>query len=195
MNQTAMGARYQGSVAGVGVLAYAVYQVSGHADYTGATTSAVLGNSVAGSRFNGQFDGLSFGNGGLALTYAGVTIGGNVIGGRINASLAPPPQHGTSELAYMLGVKYANGPFTVGVSAERGYYQGAVNLTGITQRRGQAIDVGASYAVAPGLLAYAEYQYQTIYQGDFNFITSAIGSGANNTITAQGFLVGSVVNF
>ena len=195
LNQTAIGARYQSPVAGIGVLAYAVYQFSGHADYTGATTAAVLGNTVAGSRFNGQFDGLNFGNGGLALTYGGITVGGNIIGGRINASLAPPPQHGVSELAYMVGVKYVTGPVTVGVSAEQGYYQGSVNLTGITQRRGQAIDFGANYAVAPGFVVYAEYQYQTLYQGAFNFITGGIASGANNTISSQGFLLGNVVNF
>jgi hypothetical protein len=195
LNQTAVGARYQGSLAGVGVLAYAVYEFSGHADYTGATTASVLGNSVAGSKFNGQFDALSFGNGGVALTYAGVTVGGNIIGGRLNGLLALAPQHGVGELAYMLGVKYAIGPVTVGVSAETGWSQGNVNLTGITQRRGQAIDLGASYAVAPGFLIYAEYQYQTLYQGKFNFITNSIGSGANNTISSQGFLVANVVNF
>ena len=95
----------------------------------------------------------------------------------------------------MFGVKYAIGPFTIGMSAERGDYQGNVNLTGISQRRGQAIDVGASYAVAPSFIAYIEYQYQSVYQGNFNFITGSIGSNANNTIRSQGFLVGNVANF
>ncbi len=195
LNQTAIGARYQGTFGGVGVLAYAAYEFSGHADYTGATTAAVLGNTVAGSRFNGQYDGLSFGNGGLALTYAGFTIGGNIIGGRLNGQLALAPQHGAGELAYMFGVKYVVGPFTAGVAAERGDYQGSVNLTGISQRRGEAIDFGASYAVAPGFVVYAEYQYQTLYQSDFNFITGSIGSTTNNNIKSQGFLLGNVVNF
>ena len=195
LNQTAVGARYQGALGGVGILAYAVYEFSGHANYTGATTASILGNSVAGSRFNGQYDALNFGNGGLAVTYAGFTVGGNIIGGRLNGQLALAPQHGVSEFAYMFGAKYVAGPVTVGVSAERGFYQGNVNLTGITQRRGQAIDFGASYTVAPGFVVYAEYQYQSLYQGSFNFITGGIGSGANNTISSQGFLVGNVVNF
>ena len=176
------------------MLAYAAYEFSGHANYTGATTPAALGNTVAGSRYNGQYDGLNFGNGGIALTYGGFTIGGNIIGGRLNGQLALAPQHGVSELAYMFGAKYTVGPFTMGVAAERGDYQGGVNLTGLSQRRGEAIDVGASYTVAPGLIVYAEYQYQTIYQGGFNFITNAIGSAANNTIKSQGFLLGNVVN-
>ena len=83
----------------------------------------------------------------------------------------------------------------MGVAAEHGDYQGAVNLTGITQRRGSAIDFGLGYTVAPGYQVYAEYQYQTISQGDFNFITNAVGSGANNNIRSQGFLLGNVVNF
>ena len=195
LNQTAIGIRYQGVLGGVGVLVYGVYEFSGHANYTGATTAAVLGNTVAGTTFNGKYDGLNFGNAGLALTYAGVTIGGNVIGGRLNGLLALTPQHGAPEVAFLLGAKYAIGPFTVGVSAERGDYQGSVNLTGISQRRGRAIDIGASYAVAPGYLVYAEYQYDELYQGAFNFISGANGSGANNTIKAHGFVLANVVNF
>jgi predicted porin len=109
--------------------------------------------------------------------------------------LAPAPQNGASEIAFMVGAKYINGPFTVGIAAERGDYQGSVNLTGISQRRGQAIDVGMSYAVAPGFLLYAEYQYQALYQTGFNFLTSASGSSANNSMQSQGFLIGNVVNF
>ncbi len=195
LNQTAIGARYQDIVGDVGILAYAAYEFSGHADYTGATTAAVLGNTVPGSRFNGQYDGLSFGNGGIALTYGGVTVGGNIIGGRLNGQLALAPQHGVSEIAYMVGMKYVAGPLVVGVAAERGVYQGSVNLTGLSQRRGQAIDVGLGYNVAPGYTVYAEYQYDDLYQGGFNFITGGIGSSANNNIRAQGFLVGNVVNF
>ena len=126
INQTAIGARYQGVFGEVGVLAYAAYEFSGHADYTGATTAAILGNTVAGSKFNGQYDGLNFGNGGVALTYGGFTVGGNVIGGRLNGLLALTPQNGVDEIAYMFGAKYVAGPLVVGVAAERGNSQGAV---------------------------------------------------------------------
>src|SRR5579863_4686743 len=76
MNQTVFGLRYQGTVAGVGVLAYGAYELSGHADYTGpsptsavgapavALANAFLGNAP-GSKYNGQYDGLSFGSGGV----------------------------------------------------------------------------------------------------------------------------------
>jgi predicted porin len=195
LNHTVVGARYQGTMSGVGLLAYAAYGLSGHADYTGATTASVLGNTVAGSKFTGKYDGLSYGSGGIALTYAGITIGGNMIGGRIDGTLAPSPQNGTSEIGLLVGAKYIVGPFTIGVSAERAYYQGNVNLTGISQRRGQALDAGASYAVAPGYTVYVEYQYQNLNQSAFNFITGGIGSAANNSIDSQGFVIGNVVNF
>src|ERR1700722_597858 len=98
MNQTVLGVRYQGTLGGLGVLAYGAWEFSGHADYTGlnpstqttaggkALANAFLGNAP-GSTFTGKYDGLNFGSGGIALTYAGFTVGGNVIGGRINGQL------------------------------------------------------------------------------------------------------------
>jgi hypothetical protein len=200
LNQTAVGVRYQGVIGGVGVLAYGVYEFSGTANYTGSTAPAILGNTgtLASSTFNGKYDGLNFGNAGLALTYAGFTLGGNVIGGRTNGPLAPAPQHGADELAYTIGLKYVSGPFTVGVVGEVGWFQGNVNLTGISQRRGRGLDFGASYTVAPGLVAYAEYFYQDLQQSGFNFITGAAGGaggGLNNNIKSQGFTVGNVISF
>lgn len=201
LNQTAVGARYQGVLGGVGVLAYAVYEVSGHATYTGATADTVVGkvnlgiSSVPGSKYTGNYDDLNFGNGGIAFTYAGLTVGANVIGGRLNGLLTLAPQNAVGEIAYMVGLKYVAGPFVVGVSAERGNSQGAVALTGLTQRRSQAIDVGLGYTVAPGFTVYAEYQYNTQYQGAFNFITGSSGSSANNTVKSQGLILGNNITF
>jgi hypothetical protein len=195
-NQTAIGVRYQGAVGVVGVLAYAIYEFSGVADYTGLTTPAVLGTaSVPGSKFNGKYRGLNFGNGGIALTYAGVTVGGNIIGGSLNGTLAAQPQGGAPELAYMLGAKYTSGPFVVGIAGEIGWYQGTVTMSGLSQRLGRTIDVGAGYYVAPGFMVYAEYLWNDMYQGGVNQITGAIGSGANNEIKGQGFLVGNNMTF
>ncbi|MFI4959557.1 MAG: hypothetical protein ACHP7C_10420, partial [Lysobacterales bacterium] len=41
-NQTVIGARYQGTFGGLGVLAYAAYEHSGHVNYTGLQTAAIL---------------------------------------------------------------------------------------------------------------------------------------------------------
>ena len=184
--------RYQGTFGGVGVLAYGAYEFSGHANYSGAkvtytSTGAVvtsgsgatnlgITSAISGSRFTGNYDGLSFGSGGIALTYAGFTVGGNVIGGRLNGQLALAPQGGTPEVAYLLGAKYVAGPLTVGIVAENGTYQGAQQMVGLSQRRGRGIDFGASYTVAPGYTVWAEYMYQDIYQGGVNLVTGAVGT-------------------
>jgi len=196
LNQTAVGLRYQGVLGGVGVLAYGVYMVSGHADYTGpgVNTAAGLANLGAagvravGGAFTGQYDGLSLGSGGLALTYAGFTVGGNVIGGRVNGQLGLAPKGGAGEIAELVGAKYVAGPWTVGVVAERGDYQGNPLLAGLTQRRARAIDAGVQYQVAPGMQVWAEYMYQDVWQG------GAGGVGVVNP-HSQGVILGDVVNF
>jgi len=211
INQTVVGVRYQGTVAGVGVLAYAAWENSGVANYTGAqvgapgsatgpgttnpATSQLGITGLPGSRYTGHYDGLSFGSGGLAVTYAGFTVGGNIIGGRVNNQLNPTPKNGAPEIAYLLGAKYVTGPLTIGIVAEHADYQGNVQMTGITQRRARAIDAGVSYVVAPGYIVYGEYMWQDVYQGGVNMLTGATGSNANNEARSQGFLIGNVVNF
>ncbi|HEX3401669.1 MAG TPA: hypothetical protein VHT74_15215 [Acetobacteraceae bacterium] len=200
LNLTTVGVRYQGLLGNVSVLAYGAYGISGTADYTGSTAPAVLGNTgtLASSRFNGKYDGLSFGNAGVALTYAGFTLGGNFIGGRTNGPLAAAPENGAGELAYTLGLKYVRGPLVMGIVGEIGWSQGNVNLSGISQRRGRGIDLGASYVVAPGLTVYGEYFYQDLQQSAFNFISNTAGGASgnlNNSIRSQGITFGNVVSF
>jgi hypothetical protein len=207
MNQAAVGVRYQGTFGGVGILAYGVYEGSGHATYTGAASSTLagvanLGNASVGgtaAKFTGNFNGLSIGSGGIAVTFAGFTVGGNVVGGRMNGQMGLQPVGGAPLTGFLLGAKYVAGPLTVGIVGEDYTNQGNVNLTGITQLRARAIDFGAQYTVAPGYNVYAEYLWQDQYQGARNFITGAIGtaagSGANNEIKGQGFLIGNQVAF
>lgn len=201
LNQTAVGVRYQGTLGDVGVLAYVAYEFSGHANYTGAAASTPAGASalgisaLPGSKYTGQYDGLSFGNAGLAVTYGGVTVGGNIIGGRVNGTLALAPKGGVGTLAYLLGAKYVIGPWTVGVAGEIGWYQGSAQMSGLSQRRGRGIDVGTSYSVAPGYQVFAEYIWNDIQQGGVDLNSGSTGSAVNNNIKGQGFLIGNVVNF
>jgi predicted porin len=109
------------------------------------------------------------------------------------------PQNGVKESAAIIGLKYTAGPLTVGATVEKGWYQGNVVLTGVSQRAAQGISVGANYVVAPGFTVFGEYMYEQIYQGANNFVTGAVGTAAganaNNTVKAQGFLLGNVINF
>jgi hypothetical protein len=116
---------------------------------------------------------VNLGNGGIALTYAAFTEGGNIIGGATNGQLSLEPKNGTPLLGYLLGAKYVAGPWTVGITDEEYWEQGAVQLTGISQRRARGISTGVSYAVAPAMSVYAEYQWVDQTQSGFNFSTGA----------------------
>ncbi len=201
MNITEAGVRYQGIFGGVGVLAYGVWMHSGVVNYTGSVAAArgvgASGTPVGGT-FTGRFDGVNLGSMGLAATFAGFTAGGNVIMGRVNGLGAADPQGGVNEIGYLVGTKYVAGPLTIGAAFENTTSQGAVQLTGISQRHEWAFDTGLSYALAPGLTVWAEYVYQQRHQGGFNFATGATAGPTAadfNDTKAQGALFGTVVNF
>ena len=86
----------------------------------------------------------------------------------------------------ILGLKCDRGPLTVGVEVEKGWYQGNVVLTGISQRMAQGIAVGGNYVVAPGFTVFGEYMYEEIYQGANNFVTGAVGTAAGANAEQQG---------
>ena len=226
INQWAVGARYQGVFAGVGVLAYAVGEFGSHAQFSGfnsvnsattpfgPVTGAQLGNptsvqlglpgpSRTVGAYTGNFKNLAIGNGGIALTYAGITFGGNVIGGNMNGQLGLQPDGGKPLFGYLLGVKYVNGKFTIGIVGEEYWNQGNVNLSGISQARNRALSTGFSYTIAPGYTAYAEYVWGDQYQNFNNFNNgnnlngTAQGSfsKANNDWHGQSVLIGQVIAF
>ena len=95
-NQTVIGVRYQGTFGGLGVLAYAAYEHSGHVHYTGLTTPAsTRHHHRAGQQVQRQLrQPLSFGSGGAALTFAGFTASANAIGGKLNGQGALTPTGG-----------------------------------------------------------------------------------------------------
>ena len=108
---------------------------------------------------------------GAAVTIAGFQFGGAWQGGHYNGVMAPAPNGAPPAEAYLVGVTYTNGPFTIGASWYGFDSQGAVQLTGISQRHENAFAAGANYQITPGLQVYADYVYGTNHQGDFNFVT------------------------
>jgi hypothetical protein len=179
INQVAGGIRYQGKFDALGVLAYGVYETSGKTSYTGP---------VGGQTYNN----LNFGNVGVALTFAGFTVGGNYIGGAVNGQQAPQPSGGAPMSAWTAGVTYKTGPLIVGVVGENIYSQGSTALVAKTQRHEYALNAGVSYTVAPGLVVFGEYLYQNRKQNGFNFASNATG-GAFNTVQAQGMQLGTTI--
>jgi Gram-negative porin len=191
MNQYVVGGRYQGSFGPVALYGYASYTGSGAVDYTGATP---IGNAP-GSTYNGKFNGMSVGQGGIAVTVAGLTVGGNVTAGNYNGLMALQPQGGAHAIAWLGGVQYAYGPVVVGASYYNFQSQGAVNLTNVSQRYTDGLDIGGTYNLAPGLWFYGQYLYGQQHQGGFDFITGAAGVSTNNTVHAQAFEIGTKVRW
>jgi predicted porin len=191
-NQVEAGARYQGTLGPVALLVHGSYLGSGIVDYTGA-----LPTNHAGSHWNGKYNPLSVFQGGVAMTIAGLTIGGLVNSGAMNnnGQGTPQPVGGVSQTAFVIGGQYSIGDFTAGIAYEQADSQGSANLVGVSQRHEWGINPGIDYKIAPGLQVFAEYWYGQRHQSQFNFATGSAtaGTGAYNDVRSQVFLVGSAV--
>lgn len=196
-DQYAAGVRYSGSFGDVGLLAYAAYEGSGHVNYTGTSAEAIAGlgtGAAPGTTYNGKFNNVGVTSVGAAVTYAGLTVGGNGIFGQMNGILAPKPEGGANLSAWLVGARYLLGPASIGAAFESMDMQGAVGLTGISQRHAYAVTAAVTYSIAPGLTAFADYLYQNQKQSGWNFATQTVGASFNN-VQNQGFMVGTLVTW
>lgn len=180
-NQYTAGVRYQNKFGDLAVYGYGAYVGSGHVNYTG---------TAAGQQFNG----LSVGDFGAAVTYAGFTIGGHYMVGDINGAEALQPKGGIQGEVWLGGVQYAAGPLTIGASYYDYTSQGSPSLVKISQRHEKAAAAGLTYGIAPGFSLFTSYLYGTRHQGDFNFASGAVGT-ANNNVQAQAVAVGTIVKW
>ncbi len=192
-----VGVRYSGNVGPVSVLAYGVYSYGGHVNYSGTAAGARAAvGAPAASTWNGQFDNLNFGSAGVALTWQGLTIGANYIGGAVNGRMAARPSGGASMSGILAGLAYQvpGTPLTIGGVYMQVDSQGAVALTGLSQRHEYGFSFGGSYTLAPGMVLFADYLYQNRKQSLFNF-AGAAGAGAvgtaNNQVQGQGIVFGT----
>ena len=201
-NQVAVGLRYMQSFGPVDFKAFGVYETAGKESIAGGgiLAGAAAKTTAVRSALNGAagtlaYDNLSFYNFGIAVTTYNFTFAADYIGGDIGTSgqLAENPTGAPNSNSWLLGVTYANGPWTAGVSAGWVQGQGAAALTGISQRNEFELGTGGSYKVAPGLQLIAEYMYEQRHQGDFNFNTNAIGSTGDSR--GNSFLVGTVLSW
>jgi hypothetical protein len=214
INRFGVGVRAIESFGGAVIDAYADYTVSGNAKNTSA--AAVAANAappgsaarIAAGAGNLRYDGQSFFNGGIAATFAGITLNGDVTVGRLNGSNALDPTGGVPMHAELVGLSYAVGQFSVGALVGIVESQGSANLVGVSQRRETAFAVGGAYRIAPGINLCLEYQYVQKHQGDFNFNTNVAGApvagaapgiggtaGNGNDIHGQGLTLATIVNW
>jgi predicted porin len=178
-NMVEIEGRYRGNLSGLGIYALGGYVSSGVVHNGGGPDLA---------------NGFSVGDTGLALTYAGVTIGGHLQIGAYNGQVALQPKGGAHAIAWMVGAQYATGPLTMGTSYFNYQSQGSPALVGISQRHENGVAVGGSYAIAPGLVGFVSYLYGDRQQGGFNFVTNAVGSADNNA-HSQMLLLGTRVQW
>lgn len=173
-NTVEVAGRYRGNFAGFGVAASAGYYGSGY---------------VTNSSGPNKYDGLSVGEFGLELSYAGVTVGGNVEGGQMNGQWGLMPKGGKQGVAWIAGAQYTTGPVVIGASYFNYQDQGTFGVG--TQRSNTGIAAGGTYAIAPGLVAYLSYLYGDIRQGGVNLLTGATGTVSNNEVHSQVITLGT----
>jgi predicted porin len=75
--------------------------------------------------------------------------------------VATSPKQAVGANAYLLGIQYVTGPFTIGAAYYGFDSQGAVALTGVSQRHQNAFGAGGQWQITPGLQANWEYIYGT----------------------------------
>ncbi|HVY14414.1 MAG TPA: hypothetical protein VHB27_04250 [Rhodopila sp.] len=195
-NQVGVGLRYMHSFGPVDAKVYGFYETASK-ESVGGTLPATSRSFATRSTANIQYDNLNFYKFGAAITAYNFTFAADYIGGTIgsNGQLVMKPTGGVDTNAWLLGVTYANGPYTAGLSAGWVNGQGDPRLVGISQRREFEVAVGGNYKVAPGLQLVAEYMYEQRHQGNFNFNTGAIGPGQTGDSRANSFLVSTVLSW
>ena len=190
--------RYRGTFGGFGVAATAGYIASSHV-LDNQTGVAFNNNSLTGAtRYN--YEGLSIGDFGVALSYAGFSVGGKYQFGRFNnGSFSTVPKGLPDGEAFLVGGSYTIGPVVVGAHylnfKSAGDLQNAVQGR---QRREQGVAAGATYSVAPGVSLFLSGLWSERKQNGFDFITGQGVSGAtprgttfNNKVTSSIFAVGT----
>lgn len=192
--------RYRGSFGPVGLV------VSG--GIVGAGTIGASGNALS-------YDNVLVGIGGTEVSFAGITVGGIITGGRANYALTtrgnqaqtlatpgnattaygqgsplrPLPSSGNNDnlFTWQIGAKYDIGPFTVGLAYHEAKYEGSIAAPANATDRG--LGLGGSYAVAPGISLYAEYLYGRREETGVDLRTGQLGVN-NNKATVNLFGLG-----
>ncbi len=182
-NTVDVGGRYRGTFGAVGVAAFA--------DYFG-------GGQVANNAFGytNAYKNPSAGQGGVAVTIAGLTLSGWVGGGATNENTGLAPKGEPDSIAYILGAQYVTGPLTVGVQFFDAWNAGAaLPGNGIGHINEWGVATGGTYALAPGVSLYFTYMYGGRKENGFDLINNVPNSPLNNHTNVQLVGVGTQFNW
>ena len=192
--------RYRGTFGGFGIAATAAYLGGSHVT-DNQFGVAFNNNPLNGAPIRRNYDGLSAGDFGIALSYAGFSVGGKYLFGRFNGGVSGLVPKGNSDSeAWLIGASYTIGPVVVG--AHYLDYKSAGDLNNDTfgrQRREHGVAAGGTYSLAPGISLFAEYLWQERKQNGLdlrtgNGVTAATGSAGTatgNKLTSSIFALGT----
>jgi predicted porin len=153
--------------------------------------------------------GLSVGVGGATVSWAGLTVGGIISGGRANlgsgsfggnglataanlaagafsgGSLTPrldnPGGDNSDLFTWSIGAQYTFGPFVVGAQWNENESAGS-QAAGTGKRERSALAIGGTYNIAPGLALFLEYLYGEVKENNVNIITGTAGTTTDNKV-------------
>lgn len=171
--------RYRGTFGPVGLAATAGYMGGSNVkdDQTGVPFNSDS-RSTAAIRYN--YQGISVGDFGVAVTLGGFSIGGKYQYGRFaGQGINPIPQGAPAGEAALVGASYTIGPVVFGAHAL--YYKSAGDLGNAflgRPRTEKGVAAGATYSLAPGVSLFLSYLYNERKQNGYNFLT---GQGVSPT--------------
>jgi predicted porin len=192
--------RYRGTFGAFGIAATAGLIEGSHVldNQSGVAFNA---NSANGLPIRYQYQGLSVGDFGVALTYGGFSVGGKYQIGKFNNQWALLPQNAglhNSE-AFLVGASYTVGPFVVGAHYLNYVHAGDIgNAVLGRQQREQGVGYGGTYSVAPGVSLFLSGIWQERKQNGYNFNTgqgvsaaAPAGNPYNNKISSNLISIGT----
>ena len=202
-NRVSVGVRYQGSFSGLDAKAFVLYTHSGKESITSVPNQGIQAGSgatpLSASANTLRYDPQSFVEAGVAFGFQGFAVNAAFSGGRFNPSNnGLVPSGGASTMGELIGVGYSNGPWVTGANILFDDWQGASQLTHISQRHEFGFTYMVGYKLAPGINVAAEYLYIQKHQGGFDFYANGSQSTTTrvgNDIHAQGMTFATILSW
>lgn len=169
--------RYRGTFGPVGVAASAGFRTAEPVDFTGAAAANAA-----------PFETTTAYLGGAQITWAGLTVGGLITGGDYNRGFTALPKNGnnSSAFSWQLGASYRFGAFTVGAAYHQLTTEGGLATS--ADQKDQGFGLGGSWAVAPGMSLFAEYNWSKVSESGRDL--NNVETGIQDSVKAQVFLLG-----
>ncbi len=182
--------RYRGSFGPVGVAATAAYIGGGHVldNQTGVPFN---NNPLSRHHVRYNYEGLSVGDFGVAVTVGGFSVGGHYMHGRFNNQWAAWCRKGLADGdAWLVGASYTFGPVIVGAHWLRQRDAGDLGNAAFGRiRREQGVAVGGTYSLAPGVSIFLSGLWGERKQNGYNFVTGqgvTAATPSGNAVQQQG---------